>query len=189
MHRRASGLSIALLVGLAFGASCLLPTSARSQGGSPPAPVDLDTKPIGKVVKAAGIARIEHAAAVIVQANLPPNGIDRTKVGDLVYRGDIIATGPDGALAVAFADGTSFNVSNNARMEVNEFIYDPKGHSNSTLLSLTKGTFTFIAGNVAKTGDMKVDTPLGTMGIRGTAPRVEILEDGSVRFSTLIEEK
>src|SRR5262249_39797175 len=27
-----------------------------------------------------------------------------------------------------------------------------------------------------------------TMGIRGTAPRVEILEDGTVKFSTLIEE-
>jgi hypothetical protein len=36
---------------------------------------------------------------------------------------------------------------------------------------------------------MKVDTPLGTMGIRGTAPRVEILEDGTVKFSTLVEEK
>jgi hypothetical protein len=36
---------------------------------------------------------------------------------------------------------------------------------------------------------MKVDTPIGTMGIRGTTPRVEILNDGSVRFSTLIEEK
>jgi hypothetical protein len=74
-------------------------------------------------------------------------------------------------------------------MEINEFVYDPKGHSNSTLLSLTKGTFAFIAGNVAHTGDMKIDTPIGTMGIRGTAPRVEILNDGSVKFSTLIEEK
>jgi hypothetical protein len=54
---------------------------------------------------------------------------------------------------------------------------------------LTKGTFTFIAGNVAHTGSMKVDTPIGTMGIRGTAPRVEISENGDVRFSTLVEEK
>ena len=45
-----------------------------------------------------------------------------------------------------------------------------------------------IAGKVAKTGDMKVDTPVATMGIRGTTPRVEISEDGTVKFSTLIEE-
>jgi hypothetical protein len=136
-----------------------------------------------------GVARIEHASAVIVQAKLPANGVGQAQAGDPIYRGDLIQTGLEGTLAITFADGTSFNVSNNARMEVNEFVYDPNGQSNSTLLSLTKGTFTFIAGNVAHTGSMKVDTPLGTMGIRGTAPRVEILDDGSVKFSTLVEQK
>ena len=73
-------------------------------------------------------------------------------------------------------------------MELNEYVYDPKGNSNSTLFSLSKGTFTFLAGTIAKTGNMKVETPVGTMGIRGTAPHVEILDDGTVKFSTLIEE-
>jgi hypothetical protein len=181
--------SIALLLaGLCFGG--LLPSLAWAQSNSAtPQPGQLDASPIGKVLNAAGTARIEHAVAVVVQANLPPSGSSQAKVGDLVYRGDVIETGVDGALGIAFADGSSFSVSNNARMEVNEFLYDPKGNSNSTLLSLTKGTFTFIAGNVAHTGDMKVDTPVGTLGIRGTAPRVEISNDGSVRFSTLIEAK
>jgi len=56
-------------------------------------------------------------------------------------------------------------------------------------MSLTKGTFTFIAGEVAHTGSMKVNTPVGTMGIRGNATRVEMLNDGSVKYSTLIEQK
>ena len=111
--------------------------------------------PIGKVLTVAGTADIEHPAAILVQANLPPSGQGHAKIGDLVYRGDIIQTGADGALGITFADGTSFSVSANARMEINEFIYDPKGHNNSTLLSLSKGTFAFIAGNVAHTGDMK----------------------------------
>jgi hypothetical protein len=71
---------------------------------------------------------------------------------------------------------------------MNEFVYDPAGKSNSTLFSLAKGTFTFVAGKVAKTGNMKVDTPAATMGIRGTTPHIEISDDGTVRFSTLIEE-
>ena len=65
-----------------------------------------------------------------------------------------------------FADGTSCNVSKNARMEVDEFVY-VDGHSNSTLLSVAKGTFTFVAGNIAHTGSMKVATPVGTMGFEG----------------------
>ena len=112
----------------------------------------------------------------------------QTKVGDLVYQGDVVQTGVDGAIGLVFTDGTSFNISKNARMELNELIYDPKGSSNSTLFNLKKGTFTFIAGAIAKTGNMKVETPVGTMGIRGTAPHVEIADNGTVRFSTLIEE-
>lgn len=64
----------------------------------------------------------------------------------------------------------------------------PKGKSNSTFFKLSKGAFTFVAGNVAKTGDMKIDTPVATMGIRGTTPHVEVSDDGTTRFSTLIEE-
>jgi hypothetical protein len=167
----------------------LLPGLAWAQSDSARSPAAVDTNPIGKVITALGTVHIEHPAAIVLQANLPTSDVGQTKSGDLVYRGDVIQTGVDGALSVTFADGTSFNVSRNARMEVNEFVYDPKGQANSTLLSLTKGTFTFIAGNIAHTGDMKVDTPVGTMGIRGTAPRVEISDDGTVKFSTLVEQK
>jgi hypothetical protein len=184
MNARAVGLLAGLYL---VGASSLLPTLAWGQNGS--APGRLDVSPIGKVLNASGIVHIEHPAAILVQANLPASDAGQAKVGDLVYRGDLIQTGVNSALSITFADGTSFNVSSNARMTVDEFVYDPNGHANSSLISLTKGTFTFIAGAVAHTGDMKVDTPVGTMGIRGTAPRVEILDDGTVKFSTLIEQK
>jgi hypothetical protein len=146
----------------------------------------LAVKPIGKVVTSAGSVTIEHVSAVIVQANLSAGA--QTKVGDAVYQGDIVQTGADGKVGITFTDGTAFNVSSNARMVLNEFVYDPNSKSNSTLINLTKGTFTFVAGQVAKTGDMKVQTPVATMGIRGTTPHVEISDNGTVAFSTLIEE-
>jgi hypothetical protein len=181
---------IGLLLGcLCLGASGLLPGLAWSQsdGARPPASA-LDANPIGKVLDTTGSVTIEHASAVVVQANLPAGGVGQVKVDDPVYRGDVIQTGADGKLGIVFADGTSFKVSSNARMELNDFVYDPKGNSNSTLFNLSKGSFTFVAGLIAKSGNMKVDTPVGTMGIRGTAPHVEILNDGTVKFSTLIEE-
>ena len=125
--------------------------------------------------------------AIIIQASVAGQ-LGQAKVGDLVYQGDVVATGADGRLGISFTDGTSFNLSSNARMALSEFVYEPNGTSNSTLFNLTKGTFTFVAGKVAKTGDMKIDTPVATMGIRGTTPHVEISDDGTVRFSTLIEE-
>lgn len=152
-----------------------------------PAVQNVSIKPIGKVVMATGAVSLEHPSAVIVQASLGGQP-GAAKVGDSIYLGDIVSTGSDGRIGITFTDGTAFDLSPNARMVMTEFIYDPNSTSNSSLLSLTKGTFTFVAGKIAKSGDMKVDTPVATMGIRGTTPRVEIGDDGSVKFSTLIEE-
>ena len=165
-----------------------LPGPAQAQiNPARPAVQDLSSGPIGKVVTATGSVTIERASAMVVQANVAGQAA-QTKVGDLVYMGDVVQTGADGRLGINFTDGSSFNLSSNARMALNEFVYDPNGKSNLSLFNLTKGTFTFVVGNIAKTGDMKVDTPVATMGIRGTTPRVEISDDGTVRFSTLIEE-
>jgi hypothetical protein len=177
-----------LVTGFVLALAGILPGPAQAQTDSAqPAVQQLSSQPIGKVVSATGSVTIEHAGAVVVQANLAGQA-GRTKVGDLVYQGDVVQTGADGRLGINFTDGSSFNLSSNARMALNEFVYDPNGKSNSTMFNLTKGTFTFVAGNIAKTGDMKVDTPVATMGIRGTTPRVEISDDGTVKFSTLIEE-
>jgi hypothetical protein len=144
--------------------------------------------PIGKVVSVSGSVTIEHTAAVVLQANLPSPQLE-AKVGDFVYQGDVVQTGSNAKAAITFTDGTAFNLSSNARMELNEFVYAPNSGSNSSLFTLGKGTFTFLTGNVAKTGDMRIDTAVATVGIRGTTPHVEVLEDGRVKFSTLIEDK
>ena len=179
-----AALATVLVVALA----CFLPGAARAQiDSAKPAVATSSSKPIGKVVVATGSVTIEHAGAVIVQANVSGDPI-RANTGDPVYLGDVVQTGVDGRVAINFTDGSSFNLSSNARMVLDHYVYEPAGKSNASLFNLAKGTFTFVAGSVAKTGDMKVDTPVATLGIRGTTPHIEILDDGSVRFSTLIEE-
>jgi hypothetical protein len=181
MHVRIITLFLAGLILVAAG----IPHTAHAQNSIPPAQAGT-AGPIGKVVAVVGTVSIEHVNPVVVQANAGQAA--QTKANDPVYLGDIVETGVDGRIAITFTDGTAFNLSSNARMALNDFVYDPNGKANSTFFSLTKGTFTFVAGQVAKTGDMKIDTPVATMGIRGTTPHVEILPDGSVKFSTLIEE-
>src|ERR1700694_4469904 len=177
-----------LVTAFVLAAASFLPGPAQAQSDpAQPAVQNVASNSIGKVVAATGTVTIEHVNAVVVQANVPSQA-DQTKVGDLVYQGDVVLTGADGRVSINFTDGTSFNLSNNANMALNEFVYDPNGKSNSTFFNLSKGTFTFVAGKIAKTGDMKIDTPVATMGIRGTTPHVEISDDGTVKFTTLIEE-
>ncbi len=94
--------------------------------------------------------------------------------GDTVNKGDVVQSGSDSTLGITFIDGTVFGLASNAKMVLNEMVYDPNGSDNKSLLSLVQGTISFVAGATAKKGDMKVDTPVATMGIRGTAVLVEI---------------
>jgi hypothetical protein len=114
--------------------------------------------------------------------------------GDDVKKGDVVQSGSDSRVGITFIDGTVFGLSSNARMVLNEMVYDPNGSNNSSLLSLVAGTISFVAGETAKHGDMKVDTPVATMGIRGTAVLVEIdfqiLAQGGApdaKFQVLVE--
>src|SRR6266702_7646153 len=115
-------------------------------------------KVIGHVTKLAGNATVIRNGVSII-----------LNLGDNVEKGDVVQSGSDSKLGITFIDGTVFGLASNARMVLNEMVYDPNGSNNSSLLSLVAGTISFVAGETAKHGDMKVDTPVATMGIRGTA--------------------
>lgn len=132
---------------------------------------------------------IGHVLKLTGSATVIRNGVSiELHIGDAVQKGDVVQTGADSAVGMTFIDGSAFGMTSNARMVLNEMIFDPNGSSNSSLISLVQGTITFVAGQTAKNGNMRVDTPVATMGIRGTAVLVEIgADDGPTKFSVLVE--
>lgn len=110
------------------------------------------------------------------------NGVPVTvAAGDPVLRADVLQTA-GGTMAVTFNDGSTLNLTANTRIVVSEFIYSPSNTGNSQLLDLIQGSLTFISGEVAHTGDMRIGTPVATMGIRGTVGGVTTASDGTVQF-------
>jgi len=132
---------------------------------------------------------IGHVQKMSGSATVIRNGVSvELRVGDAVQKGDVVQTGSDSSIGMTFVDGSVFGMTSNARMVLNEMIFDPNGSSNSSLISLVQGTITFVAGQTAKNGNMRVETPVATMGIRGTAVLVEIgANDGPTKFSVLVE--
>jgi VCBS repeat-containing protein len=128
---------------------------------------------IGQVETLSGTATATRTDGTIVEL----------KVGTLVFKGDVIQTGDGSSLGITFVDQSVFSLFDNARMVLNDLVYDPGASSNSMLVSLVQGSFVFVAGQIAPTGDMKVQTPVATMGIRGTTPTVFIADNGTVAFS------
>ena len=112
---------------------------------------------IGKVEKVVGSVTVVR------------NGVSvALNVGDAVYKSDLIETGTSSTCGIGFPDGSALNLVANTRMALSDYSFDPSSNSNNALFSLVDGTFAFVAGKVAHSGDMKISTPVATMGIRGT---------------------
>jgi len=116
--------------------------------------VAMPPRVIGNVETAIGCGILTHPDGSAVQV-MP---------GDPVYQGDAIETGSDGRIEIRFIDGTVFKLSGDSRVVLHEFVCD-SDRADSALFAVTKGTFAFVAGRVARTGSLWVDTPVGS--IRG----------------------
>ena len=122
---------------------------------------------VGQVATVEGVATVTRGnatTAVPVQA------------GDAVFKNDTLATGAASSLGITFDDETTFSLSANSRIVVNEFVYREGGSDNTATFTVAVGTAAFVASLVAKTGDMKIATPIATLGIRGTTGVVEVPE-------------
>ena len=130
---------------------------------------------------------IGHVAKMTGSASCVRNGVTiELHNGDNVYQTDVVQTGSGSTLGLVLIDGTTFNLTANARLMLNDLTYDPTSASNTSLFTLVEGAANFVAGQVAKTGDMKVETAVSVIGIRGTAVILDIdSTDGKVTISVV----
>jgi len=101
-------------------------------------------------------------------------------VGDYIYLNDLVEVG-EYNVGITFKDDTALSLESGARMVIDDFVYDPdtptEGSMNANVLG---GGFSFVSGNVAKTGAdaMTVTTPVLTIGVRGTQVAGRANQDG-----------
>jgi hypothetical protein len=141
---------------------------------SPPAPATTPspTQPAAEPV--GNVATLTGTATVIRNRNSLP-----LKLQDDIFQDDVLQTSANSTLGVTFTDATTFNLTANARITVDSFVYEEGGKQNGALFDITRGTVAFVAAAVAKTGDMRISTPTATLGIRGTTGLIEVPQDST----------
>ena len=109
----------------------------------------------------------------------------QVKAGDPVCGGDVIETAADSQIAVHFTDDTAFNLSNNSRVELNEFFCDGNGTLQSSPFDVARESFAFKTGQVAKSGLPAIDAPVAS--IRARASGLGTLSLAGLTFAILEE--
>lgn len=129
-----------------------------------------DVSPVGAVEELSG-----HATVTRTDGSQEP-----LAAGSPIYQGDVVETAADGAVNIIFADESSFAISEDARMAIDEFVYDPSSESGSSDFSVLRGVFVYTSGLIGRDDpdDVEIDTPVGSIGIRGTTIAGHINPDG-----------
>jgi hypothetical protein len=155
---------------LAASWSAFWPFAARAQNpGNQPA--------AGGAAGEVGQVATLQGSATVTRGN--PATAVALQVKDPVFKNDVLATDANSTLGITFDDQTTFSLSANTRIVVNEFIYQEGGGANAAIFNVSVGTAAFVASLVAKTGDMKIATPSATLGIRGTTGVVDVPPGGA----------
>jgi hypothetical protein len=133
-----------------------------------PAQAAAPAEPIGNVATLTGTATVTRN-----------NASTPLKLQDDIYLNDVLQTSANSTLGITFNDATTFNLTANASIAVDNYVYEDGGKQNAAVFDIARGTVAFVAAAVAKTGDMKISTPTATLGIRGTTGLVEVPQNAS----------
>ena len=88
--------------------------------------------------------------------------------GAEVFMAETIVTGTGARLEITLADRTTLTLGEDARLTLDEFVFDPRA---ATRIDLTvTGAFRYVSGKLGlgATRTAEVTTPFATIGVRGT---------------------
>ena len=124
----------------------------------------------GAAMAAGGPQVVGIAAAVLNDVRIKPAAAPqphRAALRERVALADQVQTGQRSQLQLLLLDRSVFTVGANARLMIDRYVYDPaSGRSFSA--TVAKGAFRFMSGQPDRRGTSSIQTPVASIGIRGT---------------------
>jgi hypothetical protein len=124
---------------------------------------------IGKISEVQGSAiEIRRGKEVIKASN-----------GTVVESNDTVSVGSNTKLTITFVDNSTAKITENSKLVIDDFVYDPKGASKSAM-RVTLGTVRMASGGIAKQNSQNVNikTPTASIAVRGTDFAMTVSELG-----------
>ena len=135
-------------------------------------PVVLSANPVGQAIGVIQDATLEQAG-----------GTNSLQQGQAVALGDVITTGQSGQVQLLFQDETKIAMSANSRLVIENILFNSSNTASTFAVNAVGGAFRFLSGNSDKSA-YSVNTPNGTMGIRGTVFDFHVFPQGELGLVT-----
>lgn len=121
--------------------------------------------PLGTFADIGKITEVQGSAIEIRRGKNIVKGLS----GTVIESNDTVSVGSNTKLTITFADNSTAKITENSKLVIDDFVYDPKGSSKSAM-RVTLGTVRMASGGIAKQNSQNVNikTPTATIAVRGT---------------------
>ncbi len=149
--------------------------------GPPPLTIVKDTAPKQRIVPAMDDAPVTKSdilgiivqveGTVAIKGGAKDAKPSPTAANAPLHLHDTVATGPKSRALLLLIDGTQMILGENATFSLDDYSFDPEQPGmNKARFNFAAGAFLYVSGLVAKavSPDVKLETPHGSIGIRGT---------------------
>jgi hypothetical protein len=122
-----------------------------------------------------GVIKIAKGDASVIRGQ---QAIPAT-TGSKFYLKDTLQTGPGSSLGLIFRDDSVLSMGSNSRVIIDEFLFVPAEGKLGFLIKIVRGTVAYLSGVIGRLSPStaKFDTPVATIGIRGTHFAVKVRGD------------
>lgn len=126
----------------------------------------------------ANIGKISELQGTAVEVKRGSKNLKATK-DFVIEANDTVSVGSNTKLTITFADNSTAKISENSKLVIDDFVYDPKGSSKSAM-RVTLGTVRMASGGIAKqdSKNVNIQTPTAAIAVRGTDFAMTVSELG-----------
>jgi hypothetical protein len=111
----------------------------------------------------------------------PPGDKERrAAAADELVPDEALRTDRDSSIAVRFVDGSELSVESQSEVVLSDYLYDPAAASASGVITLNSGLFHFNSNRAVQDDNLVLQTPVATIGIRGTQFLVTVADDATI---------
>ena len=94
----------------------------------------------------------------------------RAVKGTTLESNDSVSAGSNTSLTITFADNSTAKISQNSKLVIDDFVYDPKSGGGKSGMKVALGTVRMASGGIAKNNskNVNIQTPTAAIAVRGT---------------------
>ena len=111
----------------------------------------------------------------------------KLSIGAGVAGGERVSTNADGSAQIVFLDKSTMTIGHGSSVTINKFVYSGNQGVGAQSATLAKGALRFVGGAVSHTEGAKIETPSGSLSVRGGMAYVCLNCEGTL-FATLYGE-